>query len=79
MAENEQQDKRPACTWPVTKIDEAGKAIGRRDCGSQRRVYNITGKGLWTGRARETPVCEKHLPDAWRKWNVDGAVPVSPL
>lgn len=76
MAQTEQQEKRPACGWPVPKIDESRKQVGTRDCGSEERVYNVQGRGLWTGRPRATKVCEKHLPDAWKKWNVDSAVPV---
>jgi hypothetical protein len=79
MAETERQDKRPACGWPLPRTDDKGKQIGTKDCGSEERVYNVMGKGLYTGQKRETPVCEKHLPDAWKKWDVDSAQPVNPL
>ena len=77
--QTEQQDKRPVCDWPVAKTNAQGKQIGIKPCGSEERVYNVGGRGLWTGRPRDTPICEKHLPEAWKKWNVDSAVPVRPL
>jgi hypothetical protein len=79
MGESERQEKRPSCGWPVPKRDESGKQVGTRDCGSEERVYNVKGWGGWTGRPRETPICEKHLPGAWKKWKVDSATPVNPL
>ncbi len=79
MAETEREDKRPACGWPVPRTDDQGKRIGTKDCGSEDRVYAVKGKGQYTDRPRETPVCEKHLPDAWKAWNVDSADKIGPL
>jgi hypothetical protein len=70
MTEIERQEKRPSCGWPV-----AQQAGGTKPCGSEERIFNVTGKGLYTGRTRETPVCEKHLVEAWKQWNVDSANP----
>jgi hypothetical protein len=74
MAETEQISKRPACSWPITEQKE-GKS-STRQCGSEERVFNVKGRGGYTGRPRETPVCDKHLPEAWKKWNVEEAHPV---
>jgi hypothetical protein len=79
MAEGERIDKRPSCGWPVLKTDDSGKPAGTRDCGSEDGVYKVAGKGRWTGRPRESNICEKHLPEAIKKWNWDTAVPVNPL
>jgi hypothetical protein len=76
MAETERQDKRPSCAWPVDRKDDAGKVTGQKPCGSEDRVYSVKGNGIYTGRARETPICEKHLPDVWKAWNVDSATPL---
>jgi hypothetical protein len=73
MAEGECQDKRPTCDWPVTQDGQS------RPCGSENRVYEVHGRGRYTGMPRKTPVCEKHLSDAWKVWNVDSAQPINPL
>jgi hypothetical protein len=70
----EQTDKRPKCDWPVPAEPNPAKNGGTRPCGSEERVYNVKGHGRW-GWAKKTPVCEKHLPEAWKKWNVDSAEP----
>jgi len=75
MAESERQDKRPSCAWPIPqKLDNGGTV--NKPCGSEERVYNVKGSGSYTGRPRETPVCQKHLTDAWKTWNVDSAQPL---
>jgi hypothetical protein len=79
MAETERQGKRPSCGWPVPRTDDQGKTIGAKACGSEERVYNVKGHGQNTGQPRETPVCEKHLPEAWKAWDVDSAQPATPL
>jgi len=75
MAETERQDKRPSCAWPVEKKQASG-SITSKPCGSEERVFNVKGQGRYTGRPRETPVCEKHLPEAIKSWNWDEAVPI---
>jgi hypothetical protein len=74
MAESERQDKRPSCAWPVERKVSGG--IERKSCGSEERVFNVKGHGKYMGRPRETPICEKHLPEAWKAWNVDSATPL---
>lgn len=74
MAETERQAKRPACAWPIVEKIQSGSLHKR--CGSEERVFNVKGQGSYTGRLRETPVCAKHLPDAWKAWNVDSANPL---
>jgi hypothetical protein len=76
MAEGERIDKRPSCGWPVEQMSDDGKVVGRRPCGSEERVFNVKGHGKNIGRSRETPICEKHLPDAWKTWDVDSAEPL---
>jgi hypothetical protein len=69
--ESERQDKRPACGYKVQQADGSSK-----ECGSEDRVYEVSGHSRTWNTPRKTPVCEKHLPDAWKKWNVDSATPV---
>jgi hypothetical protein len=78
MAETEHQDKRPSCAWPIEKKNEKGTPIGIQACGSEERVYNVKGRGKYINRPRETPICEKHLPEAWKAWKVEEAVPICP-
>jgi|SRR6516225_8796443 hypothetical protein len=75
MAEGERQDKRPSCGWPIIETN-AGGGTSAHPCGSEQNVFNVKGRGKYVGRARETPVCEKHLLDAWKSWNVDSAEPL---
>jgi hypothetical protein len=75
MAEGERQDKRPSCGWPVIEKLSTGSTTSH-PCGSEDRVFNVKGRGQHTGLPRETPVCEKHLLDAWKSWNVDSADPM---
>jgi len=77
MAESERQEKRPSCGWPVPKTDDSGKPAGTRDCGSEERVYSVKGSGKYTGRPRQSNICEKHLLDAWKAWpGVQEALPL---
>lgn len=66
MADAERADERPRCNYPL----DNGK------CGSEDGLFKVKGNGRWTGRQRETPVCRKHLNDAWRTWTVDSAEPM---
>jgi hypothetical protein len=75
MAESERPDKRPSCGWPVTEKLASG-GTGTKPCGSEERVFNVKGRGKYINRPRETPVCAKHLEDAWREWKVDSAEPI---
>jgi hypothetical protein len=70
--QEERQDKRPQCEWPVKRKTDSGGTI-EKPCGSEERVFNVKGNGQYTGRPRETPICERHLQDAWRTWHVDSA------
>ena len=72
MAETETQAKRPSCAWPVKKEGYQYP----QPCGSEERVFTVKGSGNHTGRPRQTPICEKHLPEAWKAWNVDSAEPL---
>jgi len=73
--QEEKPDKRPKCGWKITeKLADGGTT--RKECGSEERVFNVSGQGRITGRSRETPICEKHLKDAWKEWNVDSAQPI---
>jgi hypothetical protein len=72
--ESEREDKRPSCGWPITEHSQG--ASSTRQCGSEDRVYSVKGRGRFTDRPRETPICAKHLNEAWKKWNVDSAVPL---
>jgi len=72
----ERQDKRPSCAWPIPQKLASGGTTTSKPCGSEERVFNVKGSGQYTGRPRETQVCEKHLPDAWKAWNVDTAQPL---
>jgi hypothetical protein len=74
MAEGERIDKGPSCTWPIT-MQKDGKS-STRHCGSEERLFNVKGRGGYTGRPRETPVCDKHLPEAWKRWKVEEAQPI---
>lgn len=67
-------DKRPKCGWPMPGGPDPAKNTGTVPCGSEERVFNVKGRGRW-GYPKETPVCEKHLPEAWKRWNVDSAEP----
>ena len=76
-AEVEKPDKRPSCGWPVPNPDQ--KVKGTVPCGSEERVYTVKGKGRYTGRSRETNICEKHVPEAWKAWpGVESADPCIP-
>lgn len=71
----ETPDNRPKCKWKITeKLADGG--TNSRECGSEERIYSVKGKGLYSGRERDTPVCKEHLGDAWHKWNVEKADPV---
>jgi len=72
---SEQQDKRSKCAWPIPGKLAGGSTHGK-PCGSEDRVFNVKGSGRYTGRPRETPICEKHLPEAWKAWSVDSAEPL---
>ena len=74
-ATTERQDKRPSCAWPVKTRNSLGSEV-EKACGSEERIFNVQGKGRYTGRERQTPVCGKHLQDAWKAWNVDSAQPL---
>jgi hypothetical protein len=78
--QEERQEKRPSCAWPVKRpmprADGSGSVEVEKPCGSEDRVFNVKGSGQYTGRPRETPVCQKHLPHAWKAWRVDSADPM---
>jgi hypothetical protein len=77
MAEQEKADQRPRCKFKVTEtIKDGGQR--ERECGSEDRVFNVTGRGKLSGMPKSTPVCAKHLEEAWRKWDVEGAEPCLP-
>ena len=75
--QEERQDKWPQCAWPVKKtVDtQAGQVVGPRPCGSEEGVFNVKGSDQYTSRPRETPVCGKQLPEAWKAWRVDSTEP----
>lgn len=75
MAESESTNNRPKCDWQITQKDADGKTSTRK-CDSEERVFVVKGKGLYTGRSRETKVCRRHLEDAMKKWNYDTADPI---
>jgi hypothetical protein len=70
----ERQDKRPQCDWPVREKKDGVETV--RQCKSEEKIYTVKGRGKWTGRERNTPICEKHILDAWKTWNVDSADPL---
>lgn len=73
----EQNDKRPSCGWPIEEsVPGAPGHKVTKPCGSEAEIFKVKGRGLHTGRPRESDVCKKHLSDAWRKWNVDSADPI---
>lgn len=63
----------PRCGYTVrTKVDVGHKV---EKCNSPEVIWNVTGHGRY-GSEKKTPVCEKHIQDAWRTWNVDSAEPI---
>jgi len=74
-AQEEKPDKRPSCGYKVTVKDEHGFS-SRKPCGSEERIFNVTGKTPFTGRKVETPVCGPHIEKAWKEWQVDEARPI---
>lgn len=70
MPNEEKPDKRPKCDFKVTQKDGS-----RQPCGSEEKIYDVVGRGPW-GNQKKTPVCGKHLEEAWKKWNVDSAQPI---
>jgi hypothetical protein len=62
MTETEHVEKRPECVWPVKSDDKT------KPCGSQEKVYEVRGQGKWTGRPRNSNICDRHLMDALRDW-----------
>lgn len=53
------------CRWPVAKSDAPNV------CGSKYRLYNVKGELFLI------PICEKHLPEAWHRWNCETAEPIA--
>lgn len=74
MAETEKVDKRPACDWPLEYNVTNGTT---KRCGSEERIYNVT-RRVYPPPAppTDTPICEKHLPDAIREWHFESAAPI---
>ena len=76
MVEIERREKRPSCGWPVPVKVNGIPAGSTQPCGSEDRVFTIKGQGRYTGQTRETPICARHVPDAWKAWKVDSATPL---
>jgi len=73
--QEEKPDARPKCGYKIEeKLADGGST--RRPCGSEDRVFNVSGNGTYSGRERTTPVCGKHLGEVWRDWQVREAIPV---
>ena len=71
MSNTEKLGSYPSCKWPVKE----NKSMN--PCGSTEKIFNVKGSGKYTGRPRETPICNKHLPDAIKHWNFDVAEPIN--
>jgi hypothetical protein len=74
-ATTEQKGKRSSCSWPIPQKLVSGGTTSK-PCGSEERLFNVKGSGKYTSRPRDTPVCAKHLPEAWKAWGVDSANPI---
>jgi hypothetical protein len=72
MAETESVNTRPKCDWPVTTKDASGTSTTEK-CKSEQNVFNVSGKGLYTGRERKSDICGEHVGDAMKKWNWESA------
>ena len=68
MANQESVNQRPKCEYKVAT------PTGRVPCGSENQIFDVKGRGRYGG-VKDTPVCAKHLPEAWKTWNVDSAQP----
>lgn len=77
MAETEKPNSRPKCGWKVEEKHASG-GTSTRPCGSEEGLYSVRGYGRFTGRTRETPVCERHILKAWESWRVEEARSCTP-
>jgi hypothetical protein len=77
MAEQEKPDSRPKCGYKVTVPTKImGKdTTERKPCGSEERLYSVSGKGRW-GAPKETPVCKDHIEKAYKEWSADSFRPL---
>lgn len=73
--ENTGKSKIQSCKWPV-KDSSSGNGSSTKPCGAQEKLFNVKGSGKYTGRPRETPICQKHLPNSIKEWSFDSAEPI---
>lgn len=82
MANTEQVDKGRACDWPVTRRETLPNTVtGKPEetettgpCGNRKRLYEVSYR--MGDLSTKDDICERHLLDAWKKWNVDSAAPI---
>ncbi len=72
----ENVEKRPSCGYSVKNPAPEARG-GTIPCGSQQDLYSVKGTGTH-GWLRETPVCGKHINDAWKNWKVESAERMKP-
>jgi hypothetical protein len=71
MPEQDRIDNRPSCGYKVKQADGS-----RKPCGSEDKLYNVSGNSRTWNQPRNTPVCGKHLPDAIRDWSYKEVTPI---
>lgn len=69
--DTERKRERRLCVWHLDSLGDDAHARGAIIiCGSEKRLYEVT---VTHSLPTKRPVCEKHLPAAWREWLVESA------